>query len=525
MSKKTFAINCVKTIVMKSIKNLSERALMVILDGYGINDGNLKNAVKDANTPNLDQLFKHYPTTLLTAGGEPVGLPKGVSGNSEVGHMNLGAGRSIRQDLVRINESIDNETFAKLPALIELKENARLGSKRIHLMGLLSDGGVHSHINHLKEIISALQTDDLEIFLHVFMDGRDTARDIGERYLKELDQITGFHFASMQGRSIGMDRDRRWEKIKTCYDTFTGQGAVTSKSPTEYLKNEYEQKRFDEFITPALFNNDYAMREGDSVFMFNFRPDRAIQITQAMTDPKFKEFERIFRPHHYLCMTPYIPDEVTLPILFDKERVQGGFSEYLSELGLKQLKIAETEKYAHVTFFFNGGDKKPYPGEEQVLIPSPRDIQTYDQKPEMSAELVTEHLLKAMGDEQYSFYLVNFANSDMVGHTGNYPATIKALEYLDHCVERLMKACEKHNITMVLTADHGNSDQMVYDDGSVHTSHTGAPVPFSVFHKSLKGQEVASLQKNPALKDVAPTLCHILNIEKSPLFTGESIFN
>lgn len=503
---------------------LSDRVLLVILDGYGINDNSTKNAVKDANTPNLDLLFREYPTTLIEAGGLKVGLPKGVIGNSEVGHMNLGAGKPVRQDLVRINEAIQNGTFSTLPKITELKNAALKNSGRIHVMGLLSDGGVHSHIDHIKEVFKALTAEGIQIYFHAFMDGRDTASDIGGQYIEELLKEPGFTFASMQGRSIGMDRDRRWEKIEKTYKTFIGQGEKTKLSPLEYLNSEYKEGRHDEFIEPVLFDESSAMKEGDSVFMINFRPDRAIQITLAMTDPSFNEFQRDFMPAYFLCMTPYIPDEVELPILFDKERVPGGLSEYLSELGKKQFKIAETEKYAHVTFFFNGGMKKPFEGEEQVLVPSPKEVKTYDLKPEMSAYIVLDKLTEALTRKDITFYLVNFANSDMVGHTGNYSAAIKAVEVLDECVGKLMKACEKEGVTMLLTADHGNSDQMVYPDGKPHTSHTGAPVPFALFNPTVKGNKDLIAEGEFALMDVAPTVLNILGIKQAPNFEGHPIF-
>ena len=505
---------------MNSIKNLSDRAILVILDGYGINDQDQKNAITHAKKPTLDKLFKEYPYTTIEAGGIKVGLPKGVTGNSEVGHMNLGAGRPVRQDLVRINESIQNNSFEKLEKLNELKSS----SKRIHIMGLLSDGGVHSHIDHIKESINALKSDDNEIFFHAFMDGRDTARDVGAKYIESLQENPNFIFASMQGRSIGMDRDRRWEKIKLSYDTFTGKGKTSNQTPLDYLKSEYKEERYDEFITPTLFDKDSAMKEGDSIFFINFRPDRAIQLSLCFNDPNFKEFERDFTPKYFLCMTPYIPDEVKLPILFDKEKLNGVMSEYVCSLGLKQFKIAETEKYAHVTFFFNGGRKDTFENEEHFLIPSPKEVSTYDQKPEMSAELVTDKLVDVLDDESISFYLVNFANSDMVGHTGNFEAAVEAIETLDKCVERLLKKCEESNVTLLLTADHGNSDQMAYPDGSPHTSHTNSPVPFSVFHKDLKGKEFEINGEGHALMDVSPTVLYVMGQEIPAFFSGRNIF-
>lgn len=510
---------------MTQLKGIANQALLIILDGFGINKNETKNAIKDAKKPNIDAIFSQYPFTTITAGGIPVGLPKGVAGNSEVGHMNLGAGKPVRQDLVRINESIDNKSFSTLPLLKELCETAAKKTKRIHLMGLLSDGGVHSHINHLVEAVKAIRSHgNFEIHFHAFMDGRDTAPDCGGKYIEQVLKIEGLTFASMQGRSIGMDRDRRWEKIKKAYSTFTGNGLINKIDPLSYLKSEYEQGRLDEFLGPVLFDAEYAMKNDDSIFFINFRPDRAIQITLAFMDPAFKEFPQTIKPGYFLCMTPYVPDEVTLPILFDKERVPGGLSEYLSDLNLAQFKIAETEKYAHVTYFFNGGEKKPFPKEEQVLIPSPKEVATYDLKPEMSAHEVTARLLKALDNPDYKFFLVNFANGDMVGHTGKYEAAVKAVEVLDQCVAKLYKKCAEKNIVMMITADHGNCDQMVYPDGAPHTSHTDAPVPFCIVHPKLKGAKLILAEGEHALKDVAPTILSALNIPEPKSFLGHSIF-
>lgn len=507
------------------LSGLNKRVLLVILDGFGITDKDLKNAIKHAKKPNIDFLFQNYPMTTIEPGGILVGLPKGVAGNSEVGHMNLGAGKSVRQDLVRINEAIENNSLKDLPEIKNLIAYAKKNANRIHLMGLLSDGGVHSHINHLKEIIKILAKENIELYLHAFMDGRDTAKDIGHKYVEEINKISEIKFASMQGRSIGMDRDRRWNKIEECYKTFTGKGNVTNLDPMTYLKSEYEKGIFDEFITPTLFNQNYRMKKDDAVFFFNFRPDRAIQISLCLADPKFHEFKVEERPGYYLCMTPYIQDDVDLPILFDKEKIPGTLSEYLSQNNLKQFKIAETEKYAHVTFFFNGGEKMPFKGEEQVLIPSPKDVSTYDQKPEMSAHLVCDRLSGALTDKSISFYLVNFANSDMVGHTGNYEAAVKAIETLDQCVKKLMDVCEKENVTMLITADHGNSDQMAYENGDIHTSHTDNKVPFIVFDPRLKNQKLELNTGEMALKDVAPTILHIMGINQAPNFEGKPIFH
>jgi 2,3-bisphosphoglycerate-independent phosphoglycerate mutase len=511
-----------------SIENLSPRVLLVIMDGFGQNPKDLKNAIKAAKKPNLDEIFSHYPFTTIEPGGESVGLPKGVSGNSEVGHLNLGAGRPVRQDLVRINESIENYTLKEMPKLLELILKTKTNTKRLHLMGLLSDGGVHSHINHLKEILSILRNHpEIEVYLHAFTDGRDTSKDKGISYVKDILSHTGFMFASMGGRSIGMDRDRRWQKIEHAYKTMIGFGEKTNLNPIDYIQEEYNKNIFDEFITPVLFCEDGAIKTGDSVFFFNYRPDRARQMTLAMNDPNFNEFSVPVKPGHFLCMTPYVQDELPhLPVLFDKEKIKGTLAEYLSKLGKKQFKIAETEKYAHVTYFFNGGEETPFPGEERTLVQSPRDVATYDEKPQMSALEVTDKLLKALDHKDFTLYIVNFANADMVGHTGNYEATIKAIETVDSCVGKLFHKCASENITMILIADHGNADQMIYEDGGPHTSHSDALVPFCVVHPNLRDQKIMI---NPAseilaLKDVAPTILKVLNIPKPKEFTGNSIF-
>lgn len=513
---------------MTTLQGISSRAMLVILDGFGHNPQDLKNAIKHANKPHIDEIFAHYPFTTIQPGGEAVGLPKGVAGNSEVGHLNLGAGRPVRQDLVRINEAIEKKTFKDMPKLKELIQVAKAGSRRVHLMGLLSDGGVHSHINHLKEIIHIFSHEpEIKLYLHAFMDGRDTGKDKGINYVNEILSLPGFTFASMQGRSIGMDRDRRWEKIEHCYQTLTGHGEKTTQKPQDYILAQYKKGIFDEFITPVLFSEEGAIHSDDCVFFFNYRPDRARQISLAFNDPSFNEFKVDIHPKFFLCMSPYVQDELPhLPILFDKEKIKGTFAEYLSFKKLKQYKIAETEKYAHVTYFFNGGEERPFEGEERCLVPSPKDVPTYDKKPQMSAVEVTENLLKKLEDKSISVYVVNFANSDMVGHTGNYEAAVKAIEALDNCVEKLRIKCEEQGVTMVITADHGNSDQMIYPDGSVHTSHSDADVPFCVVNPKLRDQK---LELNPslkvmALKDVAPTMLRILNLPKPDLFTGDSIF-
>lgn len=510
---------------MKTIKGLKKRMLLVILDGFGINPNTTKNAIRTAKKPYIDHLFEHYPFTTIQAGGELVGLPKGVAGNSEVGHLNLGAGSPVRQDLVRINEAIENKTLESMKGLTDLITHAKNSTKCIHLMGLLSDGNVHSHINHIKEIIKILsKQSDLKIYFHAFMDGRDTNQENGIKYIQDLLTVPGFTFASMQGRSIGMDRDRRWEKIELCYKTITGSGLISNLSPADYILKEYSQGTYDEFIKPALFNQDFAIKNSDSVFFLNFRPDRARELTLAFMDPTFKEFKVEVKPSFYLCMSPYVPDEVTLPILFDKEKIPGTLAEYLSKIGIKQLKIAETEKYAHVTYFFNGGEEKPFPGEKRILVQSPKDVPTYDKKPQMSAFEVTDKLMNEMEDESISVFIVNYANSDMVGHTGNFEAAVKAIEALDQCMEKLVTKALSLNMGLLITADHGNSDQMIYPDGSPHTSHTDAPVPFCVIAKELMDQSIKPRDGEFALRDVAPTLLYMMGINKPDNMQGTNIY-
>jgi len=508
-----------------SIKNLSKKVLLVILDGYGINSNNLKNAVKDANTPVIDKIFKNFPFTTIEAGGELVGLPKGIAGNSEVGHMNIGAGTAVRQDLVRINESISNNSLPGLPEFKNLIENAQNSSKTVHLIGLLSDGGVHSHINHIKYLIKELNNfPDIKICFHALMDGRDTQKDSGIKYINDLmNSNLNFNFSSISGRSIGMDRDQRWEKIEHYYKTITGQGKITEQLPVDYINEEYKNNLFDEFITPALFNKNDSIKNDDCVFFVNFRPDRAIELTLSLTTKDFDKFQRDIIPNYFLCMTPYVQDIIDLPILFDKEPLTGGLSETLSRNQVKQYKIAETEKYAHITYFFNGGKKEAFPKESQVLIPSPKDVTTYDLKPEMSAYKVCNKLSEAIENDLADFYLVNFANSDMVGHTGNYEAAIKAVETLDDCVSKLQKICSEKDVTMIITADHGNSDEMQYNNGQCHTSHTKAQVPLCIVNQKLSN-ECELNGDSFALKDIAPTILNIMGFEIPERFTGKPIF-
>lgn len=509
-----------------SLFGSTKQVLLCICDGMGYSENINKNAVKDAQTPTLDYLYKTYPFTSIIPGGTHVGLPKGVAGNSEVGHMNLGAGRPVRQDLVRINEAIEKDNLKDMDKIRELILTTKNSSKRVHLMTLLSDGGVHSHIDHLKAVIDILKVEyDLEVYLHVFMDGRDTPKTNGIKYIQEILDHGGFSFASMQGRSIGMDRDRRWEKIKLAYDMMIGSGAKTQLSPVDYIQSQYDREIFDEFISPVLLTEKGQVEEDDSIFFLNFRPDRAKQISTAFCDNNFPHFTNSITPNYFLCMSPYIDEEFPkVPILFNREKIKGTLAEYLSSQGKKQLKIAETEKYAHVTYFFNGGEEKPFPGEERILVDSPKDVETYDQKPEMSAPIVLEKLINKLDDSSISVFIVNFANPDMVGHTGNYEAAKEAMVTIDKCIKDLSEKCLKNNISMLITADHGNCDQMVYEDGTPQTSHSTANVPFNLVQKGLENSSITATANKFALKDVAPTMLYLLGIEQEKIMTGEPVF-
>lgn len=512
------------------IHGLTKQVLLIIMDGLGSNPVDLKNAVKHAEKPFIDKCFKDYPYTEINASGELVGLPKGVMGNSEVGHLNLGAGRSIRQDLVIINECIKENKLKDRSELIQLVTTAKKKSKRIHLMGLLSDGGVHSHIEHIIEIIKTiheLSSGDVKIFFHAFMDGRDTQKENGIKYLETLAAYKDlFTLASISGRSIAMDRDNRWEKTEIAYKTMMGLGDITKLSAHDYIKDQYSREIFDEFIEPALFDDSFAIADNDAIFFINFRPDRARQLTLAFCDSNFRHFKTHHKLSSFLCMTPYLPEELPhVPILFNKETIPNGLSEHLSKQGLTQYKSAETEKYAHVTYFFNGGADAPFKGETRVLVPSPKDVKTYDEKPEMSAFEVKDNLLKAL-DEDYRFYLVNFANPDMVGHTGNFKAAIKAVETVDKCLSEIVPKALSKNMAVILTADHGNCDQMIYPDGSPHTSHTTALVPVNLLHNKLLHQKLEAKKTidERALKDIAPTILNLLAIDPPSTFTGSSLF-
>ncbi len=501
--------------------------MLMILDGFGINEKSDGNAVKQANTPNIDKLMKKYPTTKIYTSGLKVGLPDGQMGNSEVGHTNIGAGRIVYQELTKITKSIEDGDFFAIPEFIEAIENCKKYNSKLHILGLVSDGGVHSHIRHLYGLLEMAKRRDFEnVYVHCFLDGRDTPPASAEGYITDLEEKMKEKgigkIASISGRYYAMDRDKRWERVKKCYDALVKGEGNKSASATIAIENSYQKEVFDEFVEPTVICNGETpiatIGEHDSVIFFNFRPDRAREITRAIVDPKFDGFETKKMETYFVCFTNYDETLPNVKIAFKKEPLVNTFGEIVSKNGLKQLRIAETEKYAHVTFFFNGGEEKQYPGEDRILVPSPK-VATYDLQPEMSAREVTEKVVEAINLDKYNAIILNYANPDMVGHTGSLPAAIKAVETIDECVGKVVEAMLAHDGTMLITADHGNCEQMIdYKTGDPHTAHTTNPVPLILVTKNenLKIKE-------GKLADLAPTMLDILGIEKPEEMTGESI--
>ena len=501
--------------------------MLMILDGFGINEKSDGNAVKQANTPNIDKLMKKYQTTKIYTSGLKVGLPDGQMGNSEVGHTNIGAGRIVYQELTKITKSIEDGDFFAIPEFIEAIENCKKYNSKLHILGLVSDGGVHSHIRHLYGLLEMAKRRDFEnVYVHCFLDGRDTPPASAEGYITELEEKMKEKgigkIASISGRYYAMDRDKRWDRVEKCYNALVKGEGNKSASATIAIENSYQKEVFDEFVEPTVICNGETpiatIGEHDSVIFFNFRPDRAREITRAIVDPKFDGFETKKMETYFVCFTSYDETMPNVKIAFKKEPLVNTFGEVVSKNGLKQLRIAETEKYAHVTFFFNGGEEKQYPGEDRILVPSPK-VATYDMQPEMSAREVTEKVVEAINLNKYNVIILNYANPDMVGHTGSLPAAIKAVETIDECVGKVVEAMLAHDGTMLITADHGNCEQMIdYKTGDPHTAHTTNPVPLILVteNKDLKIKE-------GKLADLAPTMLDILGIEKPEEMTGESI--
>ena len=502
---------------------------LIILDGFGLNKREEGNAVKAAKTPNIDKLFAKYPNTQIQASGMDVGLPQGQMGNSEVGHTNIGAGRIVYQELTRITKSIKDGDFFKKQEFIDAIENCKKYGSSLHLYGLLSDGGVHSHNTHLYALIELAKKQGLEdVFVHCFFDGRDVPPDSAIIYIKELEEklaeIGTGKVATVMGRYYAMDRDNRWERVKLAYDAMVlGKGQYESSSSINAVSLSYEREEYDEFIKPTVIVEDgkpvAAVKENDSIIFFNFRPDRAREITKSFIMEGFDGFERGkgFFPVYYVCMTQYDKTFENVAVAYKPQSLENTFGQYISDLGYTQLRIAETEKYAHVTFFFNGGVETVYKGEDRALIPSPK-VATYDLQPEMSAYEVTEEAVKRINSGKYDVMVLNFANPDMVGHTGVFDAAVKAIEAIDKCVGRIVDAINGQNGVALVTADHGNSEQMVdYETGGTFTAHTTNPVP--LIAAGLGDIEL----KAGRLADLAPTMLYIMDIEKPDEMTGKSL--
>jgi len=500
--------------------------MLMILDGYGENENEKANAVKLANSPNLEKLKKTCPMTRIYTSGLNVGLPDGQMGNSEVGHTNIGAGRIVYQELTRITKEIENGNFFSIPEFSEAIENCKKHHSKLHIMGLLSDGGVHSHIRHLYALLEMAKRKDFEdVYVHCFLDGRDTPPASAEGYIVDLEEKMKEKgigkIASISGRFYAMDRDKRWERIEKAYKALVeGEGEKETSAITA-IEGSYQKEIFDEFVVPTVLYNGKkpvaTIEEHDSVIFYNFRPDRAREITRALVDPEFDAFETKPLQLYYVCMTQYDETIPNVEIAFKPTALKNTFGEYVSNRGLTQLRIAETEKYAHVTFFFNGGEEKQYPGEDRILIPSPK-VETYDLKPEMSAYEVTDKVVEAIKSKKYDTIILNYANPDMVGHTGSLEAAIQAIEAIDSCVGRVLKAIEEVNGVLLITADHGNAEQMIdYKTGEPHTAHTTNPVPLMVV-----GMENITL-KEGKLADLAPTMLDIMGLEQPVEMTGETL--
>ncbi len=503
--------------------------ILVILDGWGISSSSEGNAVAAAKAPLFVSLLRDHPHTELQASGEHVGLPDGQMGNSEVGHLNLGAGRIVYQDITRIAKSIREGDFFRNPALLQAIDAVGNGRGTLHLMGLLSDGGVHSHIDHILALFDLAKERGLSrVVFHAFLDGRDTPPSSALIYIRRLEEHlrkTGVgRIATVSGRYYAMDRDRRWERVQKAYEALVLGEGIRKASAEEAVRDSYEHKRTDEFVLPTVILNgrndsDGKLQDGDAVIFCNFRSDRARELTRALIDPAFDGFERTTVPRlgAFTCMTTY-DESFGLPVAFPPVRLQNILGEIMSGKGIRQLRIAETEKYAHVTFFFNGGEESPFPGEDRVLVPSPRDVATYDLKPEMSAREVTDEVVKRILSRRYGFVLVNFANPDMVGHTGVMPAAVRAVEVLDECLGRVMRAAREVSARVLITADHGNLEIMEdRQTGQPHTAHTTDPVPFIVVGDQVR------LRDSGCLADVAPTVLELMGIDRPKEMTGTSL--
>ena len=523
-------------------------ALLIIMDGCGLAPADGENAVAAAKTPFLDNLYEKYPHTTLGASGEDVGLPDGQMGNSEVGHMNMGAGRIVYQELTRITKEIQDGDFFENEELVKAVENAKANNSALHLFGLLSDGGVHSHITHVFGLLELAKRKGLEkVYVHCFLDGRDTPPSSGKGYVEQLEakmkEIGVGEVASVMGRYYAMDRDKRWDRVQKAYDAITSGTGEFSSSALQAVRSAYDRDENDEFVFPTVIAYEAehisqedgvtetedteigllhacTVQDGDSVIMFNFRPDRAREITRAFCDDDFQGFERKARPQvTFVCFTDYDDTIQNKQVAFHKVQLHNTFGEYLAAHNMTQARIAETEKYAHVTFFFNGGVEEPNKGEDRILVKSPK-VATYDLQPEMSAPQVCEKLVDAIKSDKYDVIVINFANPDMVGHTGVQEAAIKAVETVDECVGKAVEALKEVDGQMFICADHGNAEQLIdYETGAPWTAHTTNPVPFILVNADPK----YTLRENGCLADIVPTLIQLMGMEQPAEMTGKSL--
>ncbi|NLP43210.1 MAG: 2,3-bisphosphoglycerate-independent phosphoglycerate mutase [Peptococcaceae bacterium] len=508
----------------------SKPVLLMILDGWGCNQDEFGNAIHQANIANFRKYKETYPTTRLMASGDAVGLPKGQMGNSEVGHLNIGAGRIVYQELTRIFKAIEDNSLQQNEVLLTAMKRAQENGKALHFLGLLSDGGVHSHIDHLFALLDmAVQVGVEKIFVHPILDGRDVLPQSAKGFVsaleQKLEQLGKGKIATVSGRYYAMDRDKRWDRVEKAYLALTSGEGYMDANALSAVENSYENKITDEFVVPTVIVDDKGqpigpIQDDDSVIFFNFRADRAREITRAFVDLEFSGFERLVRPKvHYVCMTEY-DATIDCPVAFPPQNLDNTLGEVLAQTGLKQLRIAETEKYAHVTFFFNGGIEEPEEGEDRILIPSP-EVATYNLKPEMSAYEVTSTLLAKLDEDKYDVIILNFANPDMVGHTGFFDAAIQAVETVDKCLGQIVEKVRQKGGTTIITADHGNAESMIDSQtNSPLTAHTTNMVPFILVSESHKGQ---SLREGGALCDIAPTMLEIMDLEVPPEMTGKSL--
>ena len=492
------------------------------MDGFGLGPKYPGNAVENTPKPHLENIFKECPGCRLSASGLDVGLPEGQMGNSEVGHTNIGAGRVVFQDLPHISRDIDSGEFFKNPAYLEAMEHCREWGTALHLMGLLSDGGVHSHITHLFALVKMAKEQGLEkVYVHCFLDGRDVPPSSGKSYVEQLqaklDELGTGRIATVMGRYYAMDRDKRWDRVQRAYDAIALGEGIFEEDPAAAVQKSYDSGVTDEFMEPVVCAKGAQVRDNDSIIFYNFRPDRAREITRCFVDEDFQDVERKkgFVPVDFVCTTEYDATMPNVTVAYPRQKLENIFGEYISKLGLTQLRIAETEKYAHVTFFFNGGVETVFPGEDRVLIASPK-VATYDLQPEMSAYQVTEEAVKRIESGAYDVIILNFANCDMVGHTGVYEAACRAVTAVDECVGRVVEATSRMGGVSLITADHGNAERMADEDGEPFTAHTTNLVPFYIVGASVR-------LRDGRLADIAPTMLDLMGVEKPKEMDGETL--